>query len=300
MTKNKQKLLKRKIANTLVSIFVLIVVLAPSLFTARWAMGVIAERDPRKVVKVQAMQTRPVDKTTAPLQPFNEPLISVTFDDGPESIYTNALPILQKDGIHTTQYIISGTLEDHNYMSVAQIKSMQANGHEVASHTITHPDLTSLTDQELTHELLGSKQTLTKDFGPNIVDFTSPYGSYNAHTLQMIGKYYRSQKNSEGDPAANELEAINTKAKFDPMNITSYSVRQTTTSADIKKLLEAARENNGWLVLTYHQIDESNDVYAVTPAVFAKQMQLIDDSNMRSATVGQVLNVLLPNVKEGN
>jgi len=297
---SKKLQLRNKLARTLVSLFVLAVVFSPTLLTAKWVMGLAGHNDPRRVVSVPALQVRPINQTKTPIKPFDEPLVSITFDDGWESVYTKGLPVLQQDGIQTTQYIISGTMADnYNYMSVAQIKSMENAGNEIAAHTVTHPDLTTLDDKQLTYQLAYSKQVLTQDFGP-IYDFTSPYGAYNAHTLGMISKYYRSQKNSEGDPAANELEAINTKAKFDPMNITSYSVRQTTTSADIKKLLEAARENNGWLVLTYHQIDESNDVYAVTPAVFAKQMQLIDDSNMRSATVGQVLNVLLPNVKEGN
>jgi peptidoglycan/xylan/chitin deacetylase (PgdA/CDA1 family) len=290
MTKKKHQL-RRKIANALVSVFVLGIVMAPSLLTARWALGVVNSQDPRKVTKIEPMQTRAIDKTSAPLQPFNEPLISVSFDDGRESVYTKALPVLQKDGIHTTQYIISGELTDRSYLSIGQIKAMQANGHEVASHTVTNPDLTTLTDTEINKELVDSKDTLSQDFGP-IKDFTSPYGAYNAHTLQLIGKYYRSQKNAEGDPAVNELEAINTKANFKPLDIQSYSVRSTTSMDDLKKLIKAARDNNGWLVLTYHQVDYSNTLYSVSPEVFAQQMQLIDQSNMRTPTIGQVLNSL--------
>jgi peptidoglycan/xylan/chitin deacetylase (PgdA/CDA1 family) len=295
MTKKKHQM-RQKIANALVSVFVLAIVIAPSLLTARWAYGVIKSRDPRKVIKVEPMQRRAVDKTSAALQPFGQPLISVSFDDGWETVYTEALPVLQKDGIPTTQYIISGELTNRSYLSVGQIKSMQQNGHQVASHTITHPDLTTLTDQELTQELVGSKQTLTKDFGP-IQDFTSPYGAYNTHTLQLISKYYRSQKNAEGDPAANELEAINTKQTFNPMSIQSYSVRSTTSLDDIRKLIMAAQDNNGWLVLTYHQVDYSNSLYSVTPRVFAQQMQLVDQSNIRTPTIGQVMDVLQPSQK---
>lgn len=292
--KKKKQQMRRKIVDILVSVFVLAIVIAPTLLTVRWAVGIINSRDPRKVVKVEQMQTRTADKAPAPLQAFSEPLISVSFDDGWESVYTQALPVLQRDGIHTTQYIISGTLDNRSYMSVAQIKSLQAAGHQVAAHTVSHADLTALTDSELTHELVASKQTLNQDFGP-VKDFTSPYGAYNTHTLELISKYYRSQKNAEGDPAANEREALNTKQSFNPMSIQSYSVRKTTTLEDIKKLIKAAQDNNGWLVLTYHQVDYSGQLYSVNPQVFARQMKLIDQSNLRTPTIGQVLDVLLPN-----
>jgi len=290
MTKKNKTQLRRKFTSILVSVFVLAVVLTPSLITARFVYGIITSGDPRKVTAVPPMQTRAVDETTAPLQPFNEPLISVSFDDGWESVYTEALPVLQKDGIHTTQYIISGELTNPTYMSVPQIKSMEVNGHQIASHTVTHPDLTTLTDQELTTELVDSKATLIKDFGGPVDDFTSPYGAYNAHTLQFIAKYYRSQKNAEGDPAANELEAINVGASFNPMSIQSYSVRNTTTMDDLRKLIKDAEDNNGWLVLTYHQVDNSGSPYSVTPQVFAQQMKLIDQSPVRTPTVGQVMD----------
>jgi len=292
--------IKKRLAKILVSLFVLAVVLTPTFLTGKWVMGLTGSKDPRKVMPVAAMQVRPINNTSTALQPFSQPLVTVTFDDGWESVYTNGLPTLQKDGIQTTQYIISGTMADnYSYMSVAQIQSMQKAGHEVASHTVSHPDLTTLSDQQLTYQLVQSKSTLNQDFGP-IYDFTSPYGAYNAHTLQIIGQNYRSQKNAEGDPAANELEAINIKSTFNPLNVTSFTVRRTTTNAEIQKLLQAARQNNGWLVLTYHQIDNSSDEYAISPEVFAEQMQLIDRSNIRSATMGQVLNVLEPNYKAGN
>ena len=297
---------RKRLSKALVSLFVLLVVFAPALLTAKWVMGLVGNTDPRKVTTVAPLQVRPINNTKAPLQPFSEPIVSVTFDDGWESVYTNGLPILQKDGIQTTQYIISGTMaNNYSYMSEPQIKSMEDAGHEIAAHTVTHADLTTLDDQQLTYQLAYSKQVLAKDFGP-IYDFTSPYGAYNQHTLDVISKYYRSQKNAEGDPTSNDLESINVKKTFSPMNITSYTVRKTTTSAELKKLLQDARENNGWLVLTYHQVQDSSSnssddsEYAVTPAVFAKQMAIIDDSNMRSATVGQVLDVLMPNSRESN
>jgi peptidoglycan/xylan/chitin deacetylase (PgdA/CDA1 family) len=256
-------------------------------------------RDHRKVVQVDPLQVRAIDKSSAPIMPFDQPLISITFDDGWESVYTDALPVLQEDGFATTQYIISGEFENQTYMSVPQVKSLQKAGHEIGAHTVDHEDLTTLDEKQLTYQLLGCKNDLEKYFGP-IHDFTSPYGGYNAYTLKSISKYYRSQKNAEGDPAANELEAINISNGFSPMNFVSYSIRSTTTINDLDRLVKAAQEHNGWLVLTYHQVDNSGEEYSVTPEVFKQQMDYLSMVNIRSATVGQVMDALALNRKDWN
>jgi peptidoglycan/xylan/chitin deacetylase (PgdA/CDA1 family) len=294
----KKRSTRTSIAKTLVSVFVLAVFITPVWLTARWAIGISNSRDHRQVVDVPALQIRPIDKTSAPLKPLAEPLISISFDDGWESVYTQALPILQQDGFATTQYIISGTLPSQSYMSVAQLKSMQKAGHEIGAHTVDHPDLTTLDDKQLTYELVSSKNTLSKHFGP-IRDFTSPYGAYNTYTLKAIGKHYRSQKNAEGDPAANDLEAINIKNDFNSLNLISYSIRQSTTLDDLNKLVKSAQQHNGWLILTYHQVDYSGEKFSVTPQEFKRQIDYLSHANIRSATIGQAMDVLAPNWKAG-
>jgi peptidoglycan/xylan/chitin deacetylase (PgdA/CDA1 family) len=297
MTKKKLQL-RQRLAQTLISVFVLAVVILPMLLTARWVSGFAGTNDSRKVSKAAPFETRQVDKSNTTLKPFEQPIITITFDDGWETVYTKALPTLQKYGFQTTQYVITGTLDDHGYMSEAQLKSMKASGHEIAAHTVTHPDLTTLTDSQLDKELKDSKDTINKDFGPT-QDFTSPYGAYNAHTIQEIGKFYRSQKNAEGDPSANELESINVKGSFNALNIKSYSVRDSTTIYDLQKLVEDAQKHNGWLVLTYHQIDYSRENYSVNPQEFEKQIKYLSSLNIRSATVGQVLDTVAPREKKG-
>ncbi len=280
---------RRNLTKKLVSFLMVAVFIIPGLLSARWAFKAVASGDPREVTNVSAMQIRDADKSNQPLQPFNEPIISVTFDDGWESVYTAGLPVMQKYGIHSTQFVLSGVFENTSYMSIKQIKSMQLAGHEVGSHTIDHKDLTQLDEAELSKQLKESKDVLTKNFGP-IKEFTSPYGAYNTHTLESIGKYYRSQKNAEGDPAANELEAINIGKTFKPLNYVSFSVRETTTLYELTKLIDAAKKNNGWLVLTYHQIDRSGDEFSVNPEEFQNHMALLYNTNVRTATVGQVMD----------
>lgn len=293
---SKRKRLHQKIAEGLVSIFVLAVFIVPLFMTAKWAGSFFIDNDPRKVQPAVTFQAREIDKTNQTLKPFEEPIVTIAFDDGWESVYIHAFPVMQSHGIYSTQFIITNTFNDPAYMSIKQIRSMKQAGHEIASHTVSHPDLTKLSHDQLVDELKNSREALVKEFGP-IRDFTTPLGALNAATIKEVAKYYRSQKNAEGYISADGLGAINIKKGFNPLNYKSYSVRKSTSLEDIEKLLIANQKNKGWLILTYHQVDDSGAEYSVTPAVFREHMRMVSTSRNRSATVGRVFDILLPNWK---
>lgn len=285
---SKKQSLRKKIERKLGSFFVIMVLVVPMVLTGRWLVSALGQNESRKVITPPALQVRDIDKSTTPIKLFNEPLVTITFDDGWESVYTAAFVPMQEDGLLSTQYIMSGSLDNPLYMSVAQLQSMQHAGHSIGGHTDTHADLTMLDDAGLYKELAGSQQKLQKNFGP-IKDFTSPYGAYNTYTLQTIAKYYRSQKNAEGDPSHDLNTTLNTQTSFDPLNIKSFSVRNTTTLYDLQKLIDGAIKEKAWLVLTYHQVDYSQETFSVNPNEFKDQMKLVSNARLRSASIGQVL-----------
>jgi len=279
----------------LTSLFVCIVALLPLVSLAQWSHVFASTSDSRKATTLPAFQERKVDETAQTPQLFDQPLISVTFDDGWKSIYDVAGPQLARYGIHTTQYIISGTNTDPGYMSDAQIRALQAEGHEVSSHTITHPDLTTLTDSQLNHELGDSKAVLQKRFNVPAADFASPYGHTDARTLAVIKKYYRSHRNTNGDYTNGVSEYdVNTINSFDRYNIIGVTVRRDTTVADLQKLVDYTKAHNGWLVLTYHQVDDSPSNFGMDPKALDKQLSYLGHTDVRIVTLGQVMDTVVP------
>src|SRR4051812_9720176 len=108
MSKKKRQT-HRKLKHILVSVAILGFFIIPLYITGLFLVNAMGTHDSRKVIDVPVFQIRPVDQTTDAIHPLDQPLVSISFDDGWESVYTEALPILQQDGIHTTQYIITGT-----------------------------------------------------------------------------------------------------------------------------------------------------------------------------------------------
>jgi peptidoglycan/xylan/chitin deacetylase (PgdA/CDA1 family) len=105
--------------------------------------------------------------------------VVVTFDDGAESDYTVAAPLLLEHGFGATFYVVPGLLGHAGYMTAAQLRELHAMGFEVGSHSLTHRYLTDVDAAALRDEVLGSKQRLEDLLGEPVRHFACPGGRVN-------------------------------------------------------------------------------------------------------------------------
>jgi peptidoglycan/xylan/chitin deacetylase (PgdA/CDA1 family) len=56
---------------------------------------------------------------------------------------------------------------------------------EIASHSVNHPDLTKLNDQQVKYELSTSKKTLDSLFNQETITFVYPYGAANRRIVEL-------------------------------------------------------------------------------------------------------------------
>src|SRR5690606_36727505 len=85
----------------------------------------------------------------------------LNFDDGFTDHYSVAFPLLKKYEKKATFFIISGKpSQDAGYANWEQLKEMVADGQEIAAHTVTHPNLPSLSESEIMAEISESKITI--------------------------------------------------------------------------------------------------------------------------------------------
>lgn len=217
---------------------------------------------------------------------FNRALVSVTFDDGWQSTHQNALPILEQNNIKSTQYIVTGFVNSPNYMTLAEIRDFHQRGHQVASHTVHHYDLTTLGRKKLISELTQSKLYLERNIGATVSDIAAPYGAYNNTTITQVKKYYRSQRTSD--------VGFNTKSGFDSYRLRSQHITPSTTIEEFRNWINTAVTEKSWLILMYHNVDSSGSAYSVTPEMLNTQLAAIQEVGITSKTVNQALNELLP------
>lgn len=215
---------------------------------------------------------------------FNEPVITIAFDDGWETTYSNAFPIMEEFGIDSTQFIISGTFTEAIYMSPAQIKHMISRGHDFQSHSVTHGDFTKMSKEDLYSELYTSRTEIEQVTGKPVEDLAVPLGAYNNDVKAAAKTWYRSLRTTQ--------PGINTRANFDAYEILSPSIQHAYSVEDVQKLIDEAKRTNGWLILTYHQVDNSGTKYSVTPTQFRDQMQAVANSGIDIVTYSKVIDLL--------
>ena len=113
----------------------------------------------------------------------------LTFDDGWRDALTEVAPLLQRLGVRASFYVNPG-LWGAQHASVAgpagvlmtrdEAGELHARGMEVASHTMSHPDLRRLDDAALAAELRDSKAAVEAVTGGPCRTFAYPFGLFDA------------------------------------------------------------------------------------------------------------------------
>ena len=137
--------------------------------------------------------------------------VCIAFDDGHQSVFDLAFPILKKYNFTAMVFVITGKeisdfYNTKNMMNAENIKEMSDNGFEIGSHTVGHLDLTLLDETDLRNELLNSKTYLEDITRKTISALSFPYGSWNEKVVKIAEEcgykkfiVYRGHKFADGN-----------------------------------------------------------------------------------------------------
>jgi len=135
-----------------------------------------------------------------------EKTVVITFDDGYEDNYTHAFPILKKYQAKATLYIVvdrherewsgnrkiknrTGELMREPKLSDGQIREMARSGlFEIGSHTLTHPNLPTLSLEEKRKEICHSKKIIEEYFYIRCNAFCYPFGLFDERDVTLVEK----------------------------------------------------------------------------------------------------------------
>jgi peptidoglycan/xylan/chitin deacetylase (PgdA/CDA1 family) len=127
-------------------------------------------------------------------------LIMITFDDGYETDYTLALPILRKYGFKGVSFVTTGFLGNKGHMNWEQAQKLLEEGFSIQSHTRSHLLLKSASDQSIREEVYLSKQSIEVKLKSKVIGLSLPGGSYSKKVRNIaIEQGYRYIFNSKPD-----------------------------------------------------------------------------------------------------
>src|SRR5712671_5216633 len=119
------------------------------------------------------------------LRKSSSPGAQVTFDDGEQSQYHNALPWLAEYGIKATYFVTPGLIGTAaKFLGWDELRALQAAGHSIQSHGWSHKFLAFCSETDLAHELRASKQSLEDNLGSVVEEISVPGGRWDRRVIQ--------------------------------------------------------------------------------------------------------------------
>jgi peptidoglycan/xylan/chitin deacetylase (PgdA/CDA1 family) len=107
--------------------------------------------------------------------------LALTFDDGPNAVWTpRLLDLLASHDVHATFFVLGS----HAAAEPALVLRAVAAGHQVGSHSWSHPDLAITSASRVREEMQRSKQALEELTGVPVKFFRPPFGSRRPMVLR--------------------------------------------------------------------------------------------------------------------
>jgi peptidoglycan/xylan/chitin deacetylase (PgdA/CDA1 family) len=215
----------------------------------------------------EAVQTKKISVRTGRVtaqQIVGKTVVTVTFDDAYENQWLYSVPLMQAHKFTGTYYVITEDPDDDKpcCMSWSQLDTLLAQGNDIASHTISHPDdLTALAAAQLKQEICGSRQDLISHGIPDPESFAYPDGIYNS-TVQAIVKQcgFDSARQGGGISKYNATPGppyVEMLPPRDPYALRTIAVDGSADEklADLQSFVNAAAASGGgWLPITFHNV----------------------------------------------
>ena len=110
-------------------------------------------------------------------------LIALTFDDGPGPYTQRLLEGLAARGVHATFFELGMRAETYDETT----RRIYSEGHQVAQHGYNHPQLTSLSDDDVRWQINHTKDILNDVLGRSLTYLVRPpYGDCNSRVLSLL------------------------------------------------------------------------------------------------------------------
>jgi hypothetical protein len=180
---------------------------------------------------------------------FRQAAITYTFDDDLPNQYSIAVPMFNAKGFKLTLFTVTTWLPGGAW---SPVQTAASYGHEIASHTVTHPDLSTSSAVVVTNELKNSQSDINANVTvQQCITLAYPYCNPPANA-SVVSNYYIAARGCSGQ--------LVPSTPPDFMNISSFVCGSMglLQFQDIKAKADAAAAARSWCAYLIHAIDNDN------------------------------------------
>jgi len=223
-------------------------------------------------------------------------IVSLSFDDTSGDQYA-ARSILAAHGMHATFFMNGSRIGRSGYLTLQQVDDLVADGHEIAGHTVSHVDLTTVDANEQVRQICDDRVTLL-GLGFDVRNFAYPFGAENAVVEQVVQSCgYDSARGVGGvvSPAScfgcPYAESVPPGVPYHLR--TPDSIKVDTTLADIEQYVtQAEQHGGGWVPFVMHHVCDGCNTNAVSAATLTAFLDWLQPRSAIGTTVKTFAQVI--------
>jgi peptidoglycan/xylan/chitin deacetylase (PgdA/CDA1 family) len=182
-------------------------------------------------------------------------VVALSFDDGYRDVAEHALPVLERRRFSATVFVATGAAEGTATFSWYarqppvlgwdDIVALDGSALSFEAHTITHPNLTALADDDAAREIAGSKRALEDRLGRAVTGFCYPAGVFGPRERALVAR-------AGFDVATTCEPGANTPAS-DPLTLRRTAIDGRDRLADFRAKLAGGHDRPSALRAAYRR-----------------------------------------------
>ncbi|KAG2210780.1 hypothetical protein INT46_006850 [Mucor plumbeus] len=183
--------------------------------------------------------------------------VAITFDDGPYDFTSALVDLLDSHNVKATFFVNGKNFIDLETNEEGQraLKKAYESGHQIASHTLSHKDLDTISGEEFDSEITDLERIVNNLIGVKPAFIRPPYGNANDETVSKLEErgysvIRWSTDTKDYDTHDIQQEMANVKNSFNSSTIDegfitlSHDVYEQTTTELTSALIEYTKSQN--------------------------------------------------------
>jgi peptidoglycan/xylan/chitin deacetylase (PgdA/CDA1 family) len=216
--------------------------------------------------------------------------IALTFDDTSVDAWYSARSIFQKYNAHVTFFV--SNFNTLNQDQITKLKTLQADGHEIAFHGYNHEDVVSYLQTHSLNDYMNNEIiqgiNLMKSNGFNPVDFAFPYGSDDPGATEAMKPYFLHMRDTYYD-WDNTLyyEYGTNKPVIEGIGIDDNTYGNSLS--DIYNGISTAKQNNRIIIFYGHtMVSGTPGQYQTSYTRIENILKYASDNNLKTYTIAEI------------
>ena len=219
---------------------------------------------------------------------FRSAAVSFTFDDNDLNQLAVAVPMFNEFDFKLTLFTITSTGTGWKNPNWSGLQAAAAQGHEIASHTVTHAYLNQITLEQQKSELEASYNAIMTNI-PGQVGLSLAYPYCVRGNDSLIAQYYIGARGCQG--------SVEKSTPNDLLNISSIicgTEGSVNTAANFKSRVDAAVNSKGLCVFLIHGIDDDGGWSPTQSSELRTHLEYLqaNDNKFWVATFGNVVRYI--------